>query len=307
VPDDLLPWSQAWEAAGPGPAGFYRRPDGRPREHFRTAVMDDDRRARRLLATILPTLERLAADRGAGPITVTDAGADDGRLLAQLIDLCPPPLGRRLHWRALDLGPRVDHADARIEWVQADARAHGLAAGPGVVIAHELLDDIPLDVLEVDDDGRLRLVLVDPVSGWQEPGPSLEDRAGCRARGVDAEAVLAWVAQWWDRREPPARIEVGATRDAAWRSVAGLVDSGLAVAVDYAHIRHERVAGRWDGGTLVGYRAGRPVSPVPDGTCNLTAHVALDSCAAALGARGRTTAESADADGFRWLVQQVGA
>ena len=31
----------------------------------------------------------------------------------------------------------------------------------------------------------------------------------------------------------------------------------------------------------MGYRAGRPVAPMPDGSCDLTAHVALDAVAAA--------------------------
>ena len=49
--------------------------------------------------------------------------------------------------------------------------------------------------------------------------------------------------------------------------------SGLALAVDYGHRRAARPAG----GTLTGYRDGRQVPPVPDGSCDLTAHVAMDS------------------------------
>lgn len=49
------------------------------------------------------------------------------------------------------------------------------------------------------------------------------------------------------------------------------------MAVDYAHVREARPPF----GTLTGFRAGREVRPVPDGSCDLTAHVALDACAAA--------------------------
>jgi SAM-dependent MidA family methyltransferase len=35
-------------------------------------------------------------------------------------------------------------------------------------------------------------------------------------------------------------------------------------------------------GTLTGYRGGRQVAPVPDGSCDLTAHVLMQSCAAAV-------------------------
>jgi SAM-dependent MidA family methyltransferase len=51
----------------------------------------------------------------------------------------------------------------------------------------------------------------------------------------------------------------------------------VAVAVDYAHDREARPPY----GTLAGYRGGVQVPPVPDGSCDLTAHVALDAVAAA--------------------------
>lgn len=50
------------------------------------------------------------------------------------------------------------------------------------------------------------------------------------------------------------------------------------MAVDYAHVREARPPF----GTLTGFRSGREVRPVPDGSCDLTSHVALDACAAAV-------------------------
>jgi hypothetical protein len=47
--------------------------------------------------------------------------------------------------------------------------------------------------------------------------------------------------------------------------------------VDYQHGR----AARPPAGSLVGYRRGTVVDPVPDGTCDITSQVALDACAAA--------------------------
>ena len=78
------------------------------------------------------------------------------------------------------------------------------------------------------------------------------------------------------------RAEIGSSRDDAWAAITGMLDAGAAVAIDYGHTRAERVAGTWDGGTLVGYRDGHVVTPVADGSCNLTAHVAIDSVAAAV-------------------------
>ncbi len=47
--------------------------------------------------------------------------------------------------------------------------------------------------------------------------------------------------------------------------------------MDYAHT----AGARPPFGTLTGFREGRETTPVPDGTCDITAHVALDACAAA--------------------------
>lgn len=127
----------------------------------------------------------------------------------------------------------------------------------GLLVANEWLDAVPLDVVE---DGRL--VLVDR-DGTEHPGPPAPPD------------LLAWCARWW----PAGRAEVGLARDRAWAAAVGQVCHGLAVAVDYGHV----LGGRRP--TLTGYRAGRQVAPVPDGSCDLTAHVAVDSCAAATGAR----------------------
>jgi SAM-dependent MidA family methyltransferase len=53
------------------------------------------------------------------------------------------------------------------------------------------------------------------------------------------------------------------------------VSSGLVAVVDYGHT----AADRPHHGTLTGFRGGHQVPPVPDGSCDLTAHVAFDSLA----------------------------
>ncbi|MBB5956681.1 SAM-dependent MidA family methyltransferase [Saccharothrix tamanrassetensis] len=90
-----------------------------------------------------------------------------------------------------------------------------------------------------------------------------------------------WLARWWPL-EPGWRAEVGAPRDAAWADAVSRV-RGAALAVDYGHLRADRVAGRYRSGTFAAYRDGRQVTPVFDGSCDLTAHVALDACAEAAG------------------------
>jgi SAM-dependent MidA family methyltransferase len=86
--------------------------------------------------------------------------------------------------------------------------------------------------------------------------------------------------RWWPL-SPGARAEVGTARDVAWADAVARVRAGAALAVDYGHLRADRVAGRYWNGTLTGYQSGRQVAPVPDGNRDLTAHVAMDACAAA--------------------------
>ena len=125
----------------------------------------------------------------------------------------------------------------------------------GLLLANEWLDAVPLDVVV---DGRLVLV---SSSGVEELG---------------GRSTSPWPDRWWPGG---GRVEDGSTRDRAWAHAVSRVRRGLAVAVDYGHDLTTRRT------TLTGYRDGRQVPPVPDGRGDLTAHVALDSCAAATGAR----------------------
>ncbi|MBK5307220.1 MAG: SAM-dependent methyltransferase [Frankiaceae bacterium] len=167
----------------------------------------------------------------------------------------------------------------------------------GLLFANEWLDNVPLDVL-FDD----RVVEVDPFG---------EERLGATAE----PELLEWCATWWPRSR---RVEVGLGRDRAWAWAAKRVRRGAAVAVDYGHTTSNRRT------SLTGFSEGRQVAAVPDGSCDLTAHVALDSCAAATGARLMTQREAllalglsaakpdrslADADprGYLALLQEAGA
>jgi len=139
----------------------------------------------------------------------------------------------------------------------------------GLVIASEWLDNIPLDVVELTTDGPA-VVQVDPATGAERP------------HGHPGPADLAWIRDWWPLRARGDRAEVGRTRCAAWAGVIGRIDRGVAVAADYGHLK----ASRPRCGTLTGYLEGRAVPAVPDGSRDITAHVALDACAEAGRAAG---------------------
>ena len=96
---------------------------------------------------------------------------------------------------------------------------------------------------------------------------------GSARPGRSPAADLAWLEQWWPDGDAP-RSAGPATRPGPTPSRG--FDDGLALAIDYGHLR----GGRPPLGTLAAFRDGREVLPVPDGSCDLTAHVAADAVAA---------------------------
>ena len=123
-------------------------------------------------------------------------------------------------------------------------------------MANEWLDNVPLDIAVAEPDGP-RLLQVDD-AGNERPGPPLSRR--------DQD----WLDSWGPAGA--TRAEIGRTRDTAWSLAVSRVSRGAALAIDYAG----------DGtASLTGFRLGREVAPVPDGTCDLTAHVVFASVAVA--------------------------
>ncbi|REE97945.1 SAM-dependent MidA family methyltransferase [Thermomonospora umbrina] len=260
-----MTWRTAMERALYGETGFYGRGE-RPAAHFRTSVHASARYAE-ALAGLLATVDEAL---GRPPrLHLVDVGAGCGRLLMRILDAVDPELAERVDAVAVELAPRSPSVPERVTWrsVLPDEIT-------GLVIANEWLDNVPLDVVELTPSGP-RMVLVDPATGAERAGP------------VPSDEDLAWVERWWPLRALGDRAEVGHPRCNAWASVLHRLRGGLALAVDYAHGRDARPAH----GTLTGYRDGHTVPAVPDGSCDITAHVALDACldaGATAGATGST-------------------
>lgn len=252
---------QAWESALYGPSGFYRRE--RPAAHFRTSV-----HASPLFGQ---AVARLAEQLGVSQ--VVDIGAGEG-----------------------ELGPVLRNAGLKVIDVELDDDLPSRLTG--LVIANEWLDNIPCEVAELDEAGVARYLLADQTLGDVVEGND-----------------LAWLEKWWPLNEMNevgglnelgemngvgARAEIGLSRDEAWAEVVSRLDQGLAIAIDYGHVQRPEGAfraGRPPYGTLTGFRAGRECEVALDGSCDITAHVALDSLAAAVGGELTTQREALQALG----------
>ncbi|MGA9101004.1 SAM-dependent methyltransferase [Aeromicrobium sp.] len=253
------PWRDAWQDALYGPAGFFIH--SRPTDHFRTSVTSSD-----VFAAAIAQLVREA-----GLTAVVDLGAGGGELLARLHDIDPT-----LRLTGVEVAGRPDLPDDIVWTDELPTTVDGL------LIAHEWLDNIPCDVVEVDDDGVVRLVEVDPDSGVEQLGGPVESD---------------WLDRWWPLDEPGTRAEIGAPRDDAWADAVGRVH-GIALAVDYGHLADARPPF----GTLTSFAHGQEVDVVPDGSRDVTAHVAVDAVAARTGAtlvRQRDALAELGVDGTR--------
>jgi len=231
------PWQQAWSVALYGGDGFFLRE--RPADHFRTSVA-----ASPVFAAAVRRLAGLVDDAlgHPDPFDVVDVGAGRGELLSSL-----PDVPARWRLTGVDLAP---DPGVPFRWTSEVPPVEGL------LFSNEWLDDVPLDVVF---DERLVEVALDGTEALGGPAP---------------EEALEWARSWWPQGR---RVEVGLSRDRVWAAAVAQVRRGLAVAVDYGHVLGDR--GTWGDRrpTLTGWRDGRPVHAIPDGTCDITAHVALDS------------------------------
>ncbi|MFI5835299.1 SAM-dependent methyltransferase [Micromonospora sp. NPDC051300] len=282
-----------------GPGGFFVAGAG-PAAHFRTSVHASPAFAAAVARQLAVLDEALGRP---DELDVVDVGAGRGELLRALLAHAAPELAARIRPVAVERATRPDDLPPEIDWQdEIPERITGL------LLATEWLDNVPLDVATHTGDGW-RHVMVDPTSGEEAPGPPL------------SPADVAWLTTWWplpphpspvtkefasggvpdddanslidDGGHGPAdgqpggwdgrwgdgwgRVEIGRGRDEAWAGAVGRIERGLALAVDYGHLRDSRPVD----GTLTGYRGGRQVPPVPDGSCDVTAHVAMDSVASA--------------------------
>ncbi len=244
-------WREAWQEALYSPSGFYRV-RGAADLPFSTSLHGVPSAA----LVMARALSVLAARNHLS--TLIDIGAHRGQLGTALHQIGSP-----LRYVGVDIHPGPEQM----------AQGHGWLASPGgpdlpdglrgmrdvVVVAQEWLDVVPTVVASRGPAHAWHEVWVEPSTGECRPGPPVAAKDG------------QWLARW---AGPDVSIaEVGRSRDDALRNLVDRVEHGLVVVIDYGHHRHTRPPH----GSLRGYYEGRQVAPVPDGSMDLTADVAIDS------------------------------
>jgi len=288
-PEQWRTWRVAMAEALYGDDGFYRRADA-PATHFRTAAHTSPAWGEAIRALA----DRVAATVR-GEFAIVEIGAGGGELLAALAARASSS------WRlvGVDVCPRPARLPERVEWLRRPPETFD-----GLLLAVEWLDVVPVDVVERTDDA---LCLVEVATDGRERTGATVDTRSAR-----------WLEQWWPLAEVGDRAEIGDGRDTAWADAVRRLQRGVAVAVDYAVDPMRDMAG-----TLTGFRAGRQVLPVPDGSCDITAHVLMEACAAAadvdatqllsqrealqvLGLRAQRPAYAGDVKSYLDALQQTG-
>jgi SAM-dependent MidA family methyltransferase len=245
-----------------GDGGFYTSGTGAPGRDFRTSSTASPHFARALL--------RLAAHVDAAldfpdPFTVVEVAAARGALLLALrahVEREAPQLAPRLRLVGVDKA-----GDPGIDGVAWHREVSDVLLFEGLLVANEWLDNVPCDVVE----------MTEAYAAYVEVDDDGSERTGDRVEPHDQD----WLDRWWPLVDEGERAELGADRDARWCQAVAKLDRGVALCVDYAHDLAQREAGMFAMGTLTGYREGRQCVPLPDGSTDITAHVALDSVAAA--------------------------
>ncbi|MFG1896528.1 SAM-dependent methyltransferase [Micromonospora zamorensis] len=249
----------------------------------------------------------LIPTRAGSPETLTPTASarplgDEPSLVAER-----PSLAERVRFTAVEYASRPENLPEEITWTfEIPAEING------VLLATEWLDNVPLDVAVHTADGW-RYLLVDPQSGAETVGEPVSPAdldwltrwwpTSRTSTDGDPNSALTWSdatsgsesgfgaarpaqgSSLTARSRPGCpetphsdhRAEIGRSRDEAWANAVRQIERGLALAVDYGHLRERRPVD----GTLTGYRGGRQVPPVPDGSSDVTAHVAMDSVASA--------------------------
>ena len=244
-----------------------------------------------LIHQLIDWLETLAARHPESLLSIVDVGPGEGDLIAQLIPLLQAFAAEwlpRLECVLVEINPGMRQRQrARLESVgQIPCRwvaLHELAAEPvnGIMIAHELLDALPVERLILKG-GSLRQQMVtlqvsdgsEALLRWDDDPlpPRLEAQIQKQADRDGFElpprgALDGWATEWHHSIAP-------------WmQQASAAMSDGVLLVVDYALESSRYYAPRRCDGTLLAYKRQQASSDVllDAGSQDITAHLCLES------------------------------
>ncbi|HEX9123086.1 MAG TPA: SAM-dependent methyltransferase [Actinomycetota bacterium] len=272
-----ITFAEFMEHALYGPGGFYERPPVGAEGHFVTSPHVHPVFAELLLRAVRDLWEGLGRPE---PLAVVEPGAGDGTLALDMLRLATE-LGPRLVYTAVERSPGARDALASLPVRVAERLEELEPLDPGVLLANELLDNLPFRRVRMTAHGPVEVrVDADPNGLVQTEVPCDHDLAS-RMPPLDAggeaavpEAALSFVDE-----------------------VARVLRQGYALLIDYGSVGGSA-------GQIHGYRKHRVVEDVlaRPGSADVTAGVDLAAVAARARAGGLEVAGAvAQADALRAL------
>jgi len=274
-----------------------------PKGDFSTAPsLSDD-----FAALLAPQLAAWLAQLGPGPLALVETGPGEGTLAADLAaELAQgwPQLAARTELVLVDPSAalverqqrRLSRCPLPVRWSTFEE----LAAAPlvGVVLAHEVLDALPVERIVWDGQGwRRQRVALTPDAVPHDGGSGRREGGIAELQLVCAEPLeeseLERLAALGLNDPGPERPEGWCTELhpalGPWlQSCGASLRSGVLLVIDYALEAFRYYAPQRSRGTLMAYRAQRAsADPLHDPGCwDLTAHLCLETLTAAAGEAG---------------------
>ena len=256
-----------------------------PRGDFATAPsLGDD-----FAALLAPQLASWLQELGEGPLALVEAGPGEGTLAADLAAALAagwPELAHRTELVLVDPSAGlVERQRARLSACPLAVRWCSfpeLARRPvvGVVLAHEVLDALPVERIVWDGERwrRQGVALAEAPRGESPPGLQLVWGEELSAAELQQLADLG-LADPGPQRPAGWSSELHPGQGPWLVSCAGALARGTLLVIDYAHEAFRYYAPQRSAGTLMAYRAHRACAdPLMDpGHWDLTAHLCLDT------------------------------
>jgi len=223
-----------------------------------------------LLAEQLAEMWNLLRSGGADRFDLVEAGAGNGRLSRDILDAASthhPQFYRCIRVTLVERSRAAQQAQRDTLGPHANRLAASSTALPrdicGAIVANELLDALPVHVLDMTHDGLREVVVA------ERDGELVEAHGA-----VSDPALLAGLPPL----DPGERIEVSVEMTLWVRQAASALARGFLLLFDYAYEPSPRYFRTHPQGTLMAYRAHRARSGswlADPGESDLTAHVNL--------------------------------